>query len=83
MRTVEFFTVTFDKGFRAFRVADACGNEIAAYRNKATSEQLARGATLGMFNGAEEYDLRFTHARRYLASRAARVARPVPQLELF
>lgn len=80
---MEFFTVDYDKGFRAFRVKDPCGNEIAAYRDKATAHKVARGSTLGMFNGAEEYDLRFVAARRYLASRAARIARPNPQLALF
>ena len=79
----ELFTVDYDKGFRAFRVKDPCGNEIAAYRDKATAHKVAFGATHGMFNGAEEYDLRFVAARRYLAARRERAARPDPQLSLF
>ena len=67
----------------AYYVADHEGNMIIGYRNKKHATQFALGHANFIYGEAEEYNRRFTNARAYLATRAARVYAPKAQMELF
>lgn len=66
-----------------FMVLDHNGEGIIAYRNRKHADQYAKGHALCIYGEAERYNERRDFALAYLASRATRVAKPNPQLELF
>jgi hypothetical protein len=66
-----------------FAVVDWNGVAVVAYKNRKFADQYALGATKQAFGAAEFDNDRFDAVRSYLAIRAARVAAPVNQLELF
>lgn len=80
----ELFTVTKIPNARAW-VVNGPDPEVngVAYKNPKFAEQLARGATMGIFNGAEYDNDRFDACRRYLAQRAQRIPVAPAQMELF
>lgn len=66
-----------------FAVVNWNGEVEVAYKNKKFAEQYAFGATIELFVGAEEYDLRREAVLDYIATRANRSPVVQPQLELF
>lgn len=66
-----------------YQVRDWKGDNIIAYRDKATSEKVATACTKVLFMDAEEHDRRRSFALLYLSRRAARVAADNAQMELF
>lgn len=78
---MEIVTVKRIQG--GFAVMDHTGAILIAYKHRKNAEGFANGLVHGIFNGAEDYNLRRNAALVYLANRKNRILQPPAQLELF